>query len=147
MPTPKDNNHLKQDPTAVSRKKDHIELAFKSGVERSEIDNRFYYEPMLSGHPQPDVIPKTMLGNHTLNLPIWVSSMTGGTEWASTINTNLAKACGEYGMGMGLGSCRALLMEEDRISEFAVKKHMPNQPLYANLGVAQIEELLSLIHI
>jgi len=134
--------HLKQDPTAVSRKKDHIELAFKSAVSAAEVDGRFYYEPLLCGHPDDKTIPVTDFLSHKLNLPIWVSSMTGGTEWALTINTNLAKACGEYGMGMGLGSCRALLMENDRLNEFAVKKHMPNQPLYANLGIAQIEELV-----
>lgn len=141
MAKPSDIKHLKADPTAVSRKKDHIEMAFRSAVSSAEIDQRFYYEPMLVGHPTELTIPKTPFLGHELDLPIWVSSMTGGTEWAKTINTNLAKACGEYGMGMGLGSCRALLMEDDRLDEFAVKKYMPAQPLYANLGVAQVEEL------
>lgn len=136
-----DKASLKQDPTAVSRKKDHIELAFKSAVSASSIDERFYYEPMLAGHPGADSIPVVKFVGYDLKLPIWVSSMTGGTEWAKTINTNLARACGEYGMGMGLGSCRALLFDDDRLDEFAVKNLMPDQPLYANLGIAQIEEL------
>lgn len=135
-------NHLKEDPTAASRKKDHINLAFESAVPKSEIDSRFYYEPMLSGHPKEDIIPSTLFGDFILPLPIWVSSMTGGTDWAATINTNLAKACGEFGMGMGLGSCRSLLMEDDRLSDFAVKSYMPDQPLFANLGIAQIEQLV-----
>lgn len=139
----KDISQLKEDPTAVSRKKAHIEMAFKSAVAASEVDNRFYYEPMLSGHPTESSIPRTNFLNFELKLPIWVSSMTGGTEWASTINTNLAKACGEYGMGMGLGSCRSLLFDDDRLHEFAVKKHMPSMPLYANIGIAQIEELVN----
>jgi len=137
----KDTSHLKVDPTAESRKKDHIELAFKSSLPTENIDRRFYYEPIISGHPDQNTIPKTDFLGYKLDLPIWVSSMTGGTKWAETINTNLAKACGEFGMGMGLGSCRSLLMENDRLSDFAIKKHMPNQPLYANLGIAQIEEL------
>lgn len=61
---------------------------------------------------------------------------------ANTINTNLAKACEEFGMGMGLGSCRSLLDSDERLSDFDMRKYMPNQPLYANLGVAQIEELI-----
>jgi len=138
---PTKKNVLKQDPTAVSRKRDHIELAFKSAVAASSVDDRFYYEPMLAGHPTDTTIPSTAFAGFDLRLPIWVSSMTGGTEWASTINTNLAKACGQYGMGMGLGSCRSLLFDDDRLSEFAVKPLMPDQPLYANLGIAQLEEL------
>lgn len=136
-----DTNELKQDPTAAARKKDHIDLAFKAVVEEVSIDNRFYYEPMLSGHPTDIAIPETDFLGYKLQLPIWVSSMTGGTQWAKTINTNLAKACSEYGIGMGLGSCRALLFDDDRIEDFDVKTLMPNQPLYANLGIAQIEEL------
>lgn len=98
---------------------------------------------MLSGHPDEKAIPQMDFLGHTFRLPIWVSSMTGGTEWAATINTNLAKACGEYGMGMGLGSCRSLLFDNDRLGDFDMKKYMPDQPLYANLGVAQIEELVN----
>ncbi len=107
------------------------------------LDSRFYYEPMMSSHPLKNAdIAIDFLG-FNLKTPIWVSSMTGGTEIAKTINTNLAKACGEYGMGMGLGSCRALLESKDRFADFDVKKYMSDQPLYANLGIAQIEKLLS----
>jgi len=60
---------------------------------------------------------------------------------ANTINTNLAKACGEYGMGMGLGSCRALLDSDERLSDFAMRGLIGDQPLYANLGIAQLDEL------
>jgi len=96
---------------------------------------------MLSGHPKHDHdISIDILGT-TLRTPIWVSSMTGGTAMANTINTNLAKACGEYGMGMGLGSCRALLDSDERLSDFAMRGLIGDQPLYANLGIAQLDEL------
>lgn len=137
-------NHLilKQDPTAEERKKDHIDLAFKSQVLQDALDKRFYYEPILSGHPRLDEDISIDILNTKLKIPIWVSSMTGGTTLAKTINTNLSKACEEFGMGMGLGSCRSLLESDDRLSDFAMRQYMPNQPLYANLGVAQIEELI-----
>ena len=44
-----------EDPTAVSRKQDHIELAFKSRVEAGELDERFFYEPLLAAHPAPGI--------------------------------------------------------------------------------------------
>ena len=77
-----------------------------------------------------------------MNFPIMVSSMTGGTEKAKTINKNLAKVCGEFGLGMGLGSCRQLLYEDKRMHEFDIRQFMPNEPMLINLGIAQIEELL-----
>ena len=39
------------DPTAAERKKDHIELAFKSQITAAMLDERFYYEPLLAAHP------------------------------------------------------------------------------------------------
>lgn len=131
------------DPTAVSRKKDHIELAFRSRVESGELDPRFFYEPMLAAHPAPGSLPPLSFLGKTLRVPIWVSSMTGGTALAGKINHHLARACAEFGMGMGLGSCRQLLYSDEYLPDFDVRKEMGSElPLFANLGVAQIETLL-----
>jgi len=133
---------MSSDPTASSRKKDHIQLAFESQVGAKNLDQRFFYEPMLSGHPKGlKGYPAAFLGKQ-LSAPIWVSSMTGGTELAGKINLNLAKACEEFGLGMGLGSCRALLESDEYLHDFNVREHIGDQPLYANLGIAQIEHLL-----
>jgi len=138
-----DSSHIEStDPTSEERKQDHIELAFQSQTPDKEIDNRFYYEPLLSGHPGQNSIPAIRLLGATFKLPIWVSSMTGGTALARTINTNLAKACNQYGMGMGMGSCRALLYSNETLADFDVRKHIGDRPLYANLGIAQVEELV-----
>ena len=132
-----------RDPSAVSRKKDHIELAFQSQVEALELDRRFNYEPALAAHPEPGSLPPLQFAGKTLRTPIWVSSMTGGTALASTINQNLARACAEFGMGMGLGSCRQLLYSDEHLPDFDVRELIGSDlPLYANLGVAQVEELL-----
>lgn len=131
------------DPDFKSRKNDHIDLAFASQVKQASLDSRFYYEPMLTGHPEKEEPIGCSFLNFKLQLPIWVSSMTGGTEKAAMINENLARACGTFGMGMGLGSCRSLLFSDDRISDFAVKKWMPDHPLFANLGIAQVQELVA----
>lgn len=131
-----------EDPTAASRKRDHIELAFQSQVEVSALDSRFYYEPMLAAHPAGGAWPAFSFLGKTFRIPLWVSSMTGGTQLARTINHNLARACGEFGMGMGLGSCRSLLYSDDTLPDFDVRDLIGDEaPLYANLGVAQIEQL------
>lgn len=132
------------DPTAVSRKKDHIELALRSQVSAAALDGRFYYEPMLAAHPQSGSLAPTPFLGKTLRTPIWVSSMTGGAEKAGLINHNLARACAEFGMGMGLGSCRQLLYSDQYFADFDVRSLIGDDlPLYANLGIAQIEKLLA----
>jgi isopentenyl-diphosphate delta-isomerase len=125
-----------------SRKKDHIEMSFAS-VPKGQMDLLgLSYEPVLSAHPENhDAIAMSFLG-YEFGMPLWISSMTGGTEKAFQINQNLAKACGEFKIGMGLGSCRPLLDSDERLKDFDVKSFMPDMPLYANLGIAQLEELM-----
>ncbi|MDX1478816.1 MAG: isopentenyl-diphosphate delta-isomerase [Saprospiraceae bacterium] len=132
-----------QEKQITQRKTDHIELAFESQVKDAARDPRFYYEPMLTAFPEEIDLGREFLGR-TLRYPIWVSSMTGGTEHARTINTNLARMCGEFGLGMGLGSCRVLLEDDTRFEDFNMRPIMgPDVPLFANLGIAQVEELVA----
>ncbi|MCP3929380.1 MAG: type 2 isopentenyl-diphosphate Delta-isomerase [Bacteroidetes bacterium] len=131
------------DTFASKRKQDHIELAFQSRVGHEDIDKRFYYEPLLASHPDKNsLLPFTFLGKK-FRTPVWVSSMTGGTEKAHTINHNLARACKDFGMGMGLGSCRGLLDSDEYLKDFDVRQLIGDDlPLYSNLGIAQVEQLV-----
>jgi len=125
------------------RKKDHIELALDSRTLLDTLDRRFNYEPLLSAHPSGDDTPINILGKQQ-KVPLWVSSMTGGTKMAGIINRNLARACNEFGMGMGLGSCRIIMDDETYFEDFNMRPIIGDDyPLYANLGVAQVEEFIS----
>ncbi len=77
--------------TASKRKSDHLELAQKSRVNPDSRDGRFLYEPMLG--TVGDVDLSTTFLDTVFDAPIWVSSMTGGTKYASKINKNLARLC------------------------------------------------------
>jgi isopentenyl-diphosphate delta-isomerase len=69
--------------------------------------------------------------------------MTGGTKLAGKINRNLAMACNEFGIGMGLGSCRIILEDDSHFEDFNMRGIIGDElPLWANLGIAQVEELL-----
>ncbi|MBX2817922.1 MAG: isopentenyl-diphosphate delta-isomerase [Saprospiraceae bacterium] len=131
-----------EDHVLSRRKSDHIELAFSAMVEGRQLDPRFHYEPLLAAHPTSDEYPVAFLGK-ALRLPLWVSSMTGGTEKAGHINRNLARACSEFGMGMGLGSCRSLLDPQADITDFDMRGILGESlPFFGNLGIAQLEKLV-----
>lgn len=122
------------------RKSDHISLALNNQTSIPEKDPRFFYEPMLRGHPD-DSLPETRFGGKVMKAPIWISSMTGGTPQARTINHNLAGVAAEFGLGMGLGSCHILLRDEKHLPDFDLRGIIGDDlPFYANMGIAQIEQ-------
>jgi isopentenyl-diphosphate Delta-isomerase len=143
------NNNINQtnfrdiDPSAVARKKDHIELALRAQLTAAVQDKRFFYEPLLAAHPKNNADTDFEFLGKTCRAPLWVSSMTGGTAMARHINQNLARAAAEFGFGMGLGSCRSLLTDDAYLADFDVRGILGDGlPLYANLGIAQVEQLL-----
>ncbi len=123
------------------RKIEHIQLTQHAQIDKNDIDSRFYYEPVTADFNKKEK-SFPFLGKQ-LQAPIWISSMTGGTEKAKKINRNLARICAEFGLGMGLGSCRTLLNNNRHFSDFNLRKIIGDeQPFYANIGICQLEQLL-----
>ena len=123
------------------RKADHIKInleqdvrsALSSGLEKY----RFIHEAL----PELDLdrIDTTLsLFGKKLNSPILISSMTGGTEAAKTINMRLAEAAQECGIAMGVGSQRAAIEHPEQAETFQVRKAAPDILLFANLGAVQL---------
>ncbi len=126
----------------TEKKKEHIELALSSQANMMTHDNRFNYEPLLSAHPEGILKPFDFAGKK-MKIPVWISSMTGGSEVSSIINSNLAKVCNEFGLGMGLGSCRVLLETGRFREQFNLREIIgEDYPFYANLGICQVEKAI-----
>ena len=132
------------------RKNEHIELAKKAQVGKHRLNHQFNYEPLLGTLPQRDQYYQRDLSflGKKIRAPLWVSSMTGGTQQASVINQRLAQVCAEFGLGMGLGSCRALLewdapSKSSLFESFHLRPLMGEElPLMGNVGIAQVENLV-----
>ena len=123
------------------RKEDHIELSDKSQTSFLEIDDRFDYEPLFFNEDK-NYLNCDFLGKK-MSAPIWISSMTGGGDQAKKINQNLAKVCSEFGLGMGLGSCRALLEDDRSFDDFNIRHIIGDaSPMLANLGIAQVQSII-----
>jgi isopentenyl-diphosphate Delta-isomerase len=124
------------------RKADHIKInlekdvrsALTTGLERYS----FIHEALPEIDLQPIDTSLTLFGKK-LQAPILISSMTGGTEEAGTINRRLAEAANELGIAMGVGSQRAALEHPEQAPTFEItRKVAPNLLLFANLGAVQL---------
>lgn len=83
----------------------------------------------------------TSIFDKKLNAPILISSMTGGSGKTKLFNQLLGKAANEFNIAMGVGSQRAALVHEGLEDTFAIaRKEAPNALLFANIGVAQLNE-------
>lgn len=142
------NHHLISENTDLekSRKNDHVDLAYQSQINQNQKLNHFNYEPLFTSHRSAlnntDKLERQFLGKQ-LRAPLWISSMTGGGSRSKKLNHMFAEVAAEFGLGMGLGSCRPLLTKSDSFEDFNVRKIIGKAlPLVANIGQGQIEELI-----
>ena len=131
-----------KDPSTVGRKADHIRINLEQDVQFPHLTNGFeHYTFMHQAVPELDlaqVDTRTRFLTKDLRAPVLISSMTGGTEEAYTINCNLALAAQELGIAMGLGSLRAAIEHPDLAGTFYVRDVAPDILLFANLGAVQL---------
>lgn len=74
-----------------------------------------------------------------LTAPIVIGAMTGGTDRTRLINETLARAAARVGVGMALGSQRAMIARPEVTDTFAVREAAPDLPLlFGNIGAVQL---------
>lgn len=74
-----------------------------------------------------------------LAAPLVIGAMTGGTTRAGNINRVLARAAARVGVGMALGSQRAMIVKPELTASFAVRDAAPDLPLlFGNVGAVQL---------
>ncbi len=124
------------------RKDDHIRINLEEQVEFPRLTTglerwRFMHQAV----PELDLAAidtQVELFGKRLEYPLLISSMTGGTERAQTINRTLAQAAQEAGIAMGLGSQRAAIEDATLAVTYEVRQLAPDILLFANLGAVQL---------
>jgi isopentenyl-diphosphate delta-isomerase len=123
------------------RKSDHIKINLEQDVRSARTTGLEHYHFVHEALPELDLeridTALTLFGRK-LAAPILVSSMTGGTAEAATINRRLAEAAQTVGVAMGVGSQRAALEHPELAASFQVRKAAPEILLFANLGAVQL---------
>jgi isopentenyl-diphosphate Delta-isomerase len=127
------------------RKADHIALCASGEVEFRDkgtlLDEVQLVHDALPDRHYDEVDLSTRLLGKTLKAPVVISAMTGGTEEAQAINRDLARAAETLGLGFGLGSQRAMVVDPTLLPTFRVRDVAPNALVLGNLGMVQARQM------
>jgi isopentenyl-diphosphate Delta-isomerase len=124
-----------------TRKADHLRICLEDDVQFRLTNGLEHYRFTHSCLPEvnlSEVDLNTQFLGKTLKAPLLISSMTGGTEQAKTINSRLAVAAQQHGLAMGVGSQRIALENPTVAHTFAMRSLAPDAMLFANLGGVQL---------
>lgn len=123
------------------RKNDHINITLSKDI-RSAISSGFdsftFQHCALPDIDLDQVTINSVFLGFDLNSPIFISSMTGGTDEGDRINRNLAEAAQARQIAMGVGSQRAAIENDSETYRAQLRKIAPSIPLFANLGAVQL---------
>lgn len=133
-----------------ARKADHIRINLEEDVQFPRLTTGLErYRLVHQALPELDldqVDTSVQLLGKTLQLPLLISSMTGGTAQAEQINRNLAIGAQARGIAMGLGSQRIGLEVAETVHTFRVRSLAPDILLLANLGAVQLNRGYTVEH-
>ena len=124
------------------RKQRHIRLSLEENVQ-ADIGTGFedvrLIHRALPEIDLEDVKTDTELFGRRLAYPLVISAITGGTERAKEINSVLASAAEEFGVGIGVGSQRIAIEDPSVEHTFrVVRERAPSSFVMGNIGCPQL---------
>lgn len=125
-----------------SRKADHLRVCLEDDVQCRQVSTGLeHYRFAHCCLPEIDYATIdlcTQFLGKSLNSPLLISSMTGGTDQARLINNRLAIIAQEYRLAMGVGSQRVAIENPSVADSFTLRKLAPDALLFANVGAVQL---------
>ncbi|MBW4435781.1 MAG: type 2 isopentenyl-diphosphate Delta-isomerase [Pleurocapsa minor GSE-CHR-MK-17-07R] len=123
------------------RKADHIRINLEKDVQfprlRTGLDDLHFMHNALPELNLSDIDTRVTLFGKTVSAPVFISSMTGGTDMAMRINRHLAEAAQANNIALGVGSQRAGIKNPDVAYTYKVRDIAPDILLFANIGAVQ----------
>jgi isopentenyl-diphosphate delta-isomerase len=132
---------MPKDTEIKDRKADHIKINLEKDVRSALTTGLENYRFIHEALPELDLErldPSLSLFGKKLAAPILISSMTGGSDQAETINLRLAEAAQTVGVAMGVGSQRVAIEHPEQTATFQVRRVAPDILLFANFGAVQL---------
>ncbi len=124
------------------RKREHIEVSLTKGVEYHKttmFEDVILFHNALPELDRNQVDTSTEFLGHKFNAPIMITGMIGGAKEAERINKNIASACQSLGIGMGLGSMKAMIVEPSLAYSYQVRDVAPDIFLAGNIGANDLK--------
>ncbi|MFX0065472.1 MAG: type 2 isopentenyl-diphosphate Delta-isomerase [Candidatus Hermodarchaeota archaeon] len=133
---------MKEEFSEIERRKaEHVQICLEKDVQMDKKTNGFeYFEFIPSAIPDlniADIDTSCEFLGHQFSIPLLITAITGGYAEGGVINKDIARACQERGIGMGVGSQRAALEQKHLRSTFSVRSVAPDILLLGNLGLVQ----------
>lgn len=126
-----------------SRKDDHIRICLEEDVEFSKSNGFEHVELEHKALPEisrDEIDTKMAFLGKRFSYPLFIEAITGGTAKGESINRNLARAAEALGIGMGVGSQRAMLEDARLTRTYCVRDVAPSIFLLGNIGAAQLRQ-------
>lgn len=121
----------------------HIDVCVRKQVSASRGISPFdVYSLEYNALPEidlKDIDTNSQFLDWKLSAPLIINSMTGGSKRGGEINVNLARAAQSRRVALFLGSAKIALKDKAALKTFQVRKHCADIPLFANLGLADLE--------
>jgi isopentenyl-diphosphate delta-isomerase len=134
---------MKQGRTST-RKQEHIRICLEKDVESKTTNGFELYRLDHRALPEinfSEIDTSTNFFGKKFSLPFFIEPLTGGAPEAVGINKNLAGAAEKLGIGMGLGSQRAMLESPGLTYTYQVRDVAPSIFLLGNIGAGSLCEM------
>lgn len=94
-----------------------------------------------------DICPEVNFLGKSLNYPLIINALTGGTEHAGKINRDLAYIAGKYGLAMAVGSQTVAIEDPGQTESFSiVRQTNPEGTIIANVSAAsRVEDAVAAV--